>query len=316
MSGKIKCLFLLFLLPMTIQISGCLTAGLGPQFTRPAEPEAGKAIIYVYRERVAMTGSDIPGVLMNDVPVVKALPEVNYFSIAVAPGSYTFSPKLFGIYKSTPATVDVEAGQVVYVKFRLTLGHLAFARADKDEAMAYMASCYMINPGQAVDPRVMVSQKRAPAREAVPVAKAVPAARPPAVAGAETVETVVTRPTKAELYVDPVPSDARIRVMNIKPKFHQGIKLNGGRYHIEVSAPGYEKYLHWISVEKGEIKRLQVALDKKEKNQLVVSRPSEAAKVPAAQINKKNSACGSEGAGKCQFRRETLCRTVSVQFGC
>ncbi len=77
--------------------------------------------------------------------------------------------------------------------------------------------------------------------------------------------------------------------MNIKPKFHQGIKLNGGRYHIEVSAPGYEKYLHWISVEKGEIKRLQVALDKKEKNQLVVSRPSEAAKVPAAQINKKLS---------------------------
>ncbi len=315
MSGKIKCLFLLFLLPMTIQISGCLTAGLGPQFTRPAEPEAGKAIIYVYRERVAMTGSDIPGVLMNDVPVVKALPEVNYFSIAVAPGSYTFSPKLFGIYKSTPATVDVEAGQVVYVKFRLTLGHLAFARADKDEAMAYMASCYMINPGQAVDPRVMVSQKRAPAREAVPVAKAVPAARPPAVAGAETVETVVTRPTKAELYVDPVPSDARIRVMNIKPKFHQGIKLNGGRYHIEVSAlvmKSISTGFLWKKV-RSSVYRLPW-IKRKKISWLFPGR----LKLQRFRLHKsiKNSACGSEGAGKCQFRRETLCRTVSVQFGC
>jgi len=36
-----------------------------------------------------------------------------------------------------------------------------------------------------------------------------------------------------------VPADARIRILNIKPKFEQGIELEAGPYHIEVSAEDY-----------------------------------------------------------------------------
>lgn len=266
MCARIKSLFLFFLLLMTTQISGCLTAGLGPQFTQPASPEAGKAIIYVYRERVAMTGSDVPGVKMNDDVIVKALPEVNYFPVVVEPGIYTFSPKLFGIYKSTPAMVEARAGQVYYVNFRLTLGHLQFANADQDAAMAYMATCYMINPNTALDPRVMVSAQKV-AKAAPKEQVAAPAAPPAPAAVAETPPVVVEQPApvvaapvKTSLFIDAVPADARIRIMNIKPKFRQGIELKGGRYHVEVTAPGYKKYLEWIQIEKGEVKQLSVVL--------------------------------------------------------
>lgn len=263
MSGKIKSVVFLLSLLLTTQLSGCLTAGLGPQFTRPAEPEAGKAIIYVYRERVAMTGHEVPGVKMNDGVVVKTLPEVSYFPIAVEPGRYTFSPKLFGIYKTTPATVDARPGQVYYVKFRLTIGHLQFTPVDKDEAMAYMATCYLLNPGFAVDGRVMVDDRQTGSSAVEPKiaeAPATPVKVEPAVRVAEPVRTVA-EPVLAELYVEPTPAAARIRIMNIKPKFHQGIRLSGGRYHIEVSAPGYKKYLEWITVKKGETKRLKVDLE-------------------------------------------------------
>ena len=68
------------------------------------------------------------------------------------------------------------------------------------------------------------------------------------------------KPLYAELYVDPVPEKARIRVMNIGPKFAQGMRLAVGRYQIEVTAPGYKTYLQWITLEAGKMRRLKVEL--------------------------------------------------------
>jgi len=42
------------------------------------------------------------------------------------------------------------------------------------------------------------------------------------------------------LFIETEPTSARIRILNIKPKFHQSIKLDSGRYHIELSAKGYK----------------------------------------------------------------------------
>jgi len=257
---RLKQLILLLLLLMTTSLSGCLTAGIGPQFTQPSAPENGKAIIYVYRERVAMTGHEIPGVKMNDSLMIKTFPELSYIPISVEPGSYSFSPKLFGIYKTTPVTVKAEAGQVYYVTFRLLVGHLQFTQANRDEAMAYMSTCYLINPGFVKDSRVMISAKVVDSPvsdvepEPVPVSEIVKATVP--------VEQpkVIEKPVKAALYVEPIPQNARIRIMNIKPKFKQGIHLAGGRYHVEVTAPEYRKYQQWISLKKGEVKHLPVVL--------------------------------------------------------
>ena len=69
------------------------------------------------------------------------------------------------------------------------------------------------------------------------------------------------RSQKTRLYVETTPKDARIRILNIRPKFQQGIILRPGRYHIEVSANGYKTNKQWITIEKGETKILQVSLD-------------------------------------------------------
>lgn len=56
----------------------------------------------------------------------------------------------------------------------------------------------------------------------------------------------IEKPRVSKLFVETDPKDARVRILNIKPKFHQGIELKFGRYHIEVSANGYETYKNWI----------------------------------------------------------------------
>lgn len=42
------------------------------------------------------------------------------------------------------------------------------------------------------------------------------------------------------LYVDTDPADANVQFLNISSAFYQGIELDSGRYHVEVSASRYE----------------------------------------------------------------------------
>ncbi|RJX70035.1 hypothetical protein DZ860_14195 [Vibrio sinensis] len=42
-------------------------------------------------------------------------------------------------------------------------------------------------------------------------------------------------------------NNARIRVLNIKPRYEAGIKLPAGNYHVEVSAPGYTTKRIWVA---------------------------------------------------------------------
>ena len=61
------------------------------------------------------------------------------------------------------------------------------------------------------------------------------------------------------------PEDARIRIMNIKPKYEAGIELDEGKYDIEVTKDGYLTYRKWIIVDKKTI--LTIELDKIEASQ-------------------------------------------------
>ncbi|WP_444939370.1 bifunctional serine/threonine-protein kinase/formylglycine-generating enzyme family protein [Microbulbifer sp. JMSA002] len=45
------------------------------------------------------------------------------------------------------------------------------------------------------------------------------------------------------------PEDARVRIMNISPRYAPGIQLEPGRYDVEVSKPGYDRYRNWIIIE-------------------------------------------------------------------
>jgi WD40 repeat protein len=50
------------------------------------------------------------------------------------------------------------------------------------------------------------------------------------------------------LTVNPDPTNARVRIMNIQPRYHDEIALAPGRYDIEVSQEGYYTYREWITL--------------------------------------------------------------------
>ena len=75
-------------------------------------------------------------------------------------------------------------------------------------------------------------------------------------------KTVSKKRRKDRLFVQTEPEGAKIRILNIKPKFYQGIILKPGRYHVEVSADGYEMEKVWIKVESGKDKNLKISLKK------------------------------------------------------
>jgi len=65
--------------------------------------------------------------------------------------------------------------------------------------------------------------------------------------------------TEYSLTVNATPSDSRVRIMNIDPIYHAGIKLTPGRYTIWVDKPGYVPYRRWVIIENQDI-TIQVVL--------------------------------------------------------
>ena len=69
------------------------------------------------------------------------------------------------------------------------------------------------------------------------------------------------KPITPSLTVITEPKNARVRIMNIRPKYHPDIELKKGKYLIEVSAKGYERYKKWVFIDKPTT--LQIKLTKK-----------------------------------------------------
>ncbi len=67
--------------------------------------------------------------------------------------------------------------------------------------------------------------------------------------------------TTGQLFVEAVPVNARIRILNIVPKYYPGINLSAGSYRVEVSAKGYRTKTDWYTIDNGEKKRISVVLD-------------------------------------------------------
>jgi len=60
---------------------------------------------------------------------------------------------------------------------------------------------------------------------------------------------VTILPKKYRLSVNTTPKNAKISIMNIKPKYRRGIRLMAGRYDIKVSSPGCKTYRRWIRLQ-------------------------------------------------------------------
>jgi formylglycine-generating enzyme required for sulfatase activity len=67
----------------------------------------------------------------------------------------------------------------------------------------------------------------------------------------------------ARLFVETQPASAKIRIMNIKPRFIQGVELEPGKYRLHVSAEGYETTEKWIDLHAGEDRTENLRLSKK-----------------------------------------------------
>ena len=63
------------------------------------------------------------------------------------------------------------------------------------------------------------------------------------------------------LFIETEPAGARIRVLNIRPNFYQGMGLYPGRYHVEVSSNGYKTKKMWIQFS-GEDRSINIRLVK------------------------------------------------------
>ena len=75
------------------------------------------------------------------------------------------------------------------------------------------------------------------------------------------VDLSVATPARGRIFVDTEPTDATIKILNIGPKFYQGMELDGGRYHVEVSAIGHDTKRQWIELSAGEDKTLTIRLE-------------------------------------------------------
>jgi formylglycine-generating enzyme required for sulfatase activity len=62
--------------------------------------------------------------------------------------------------------------------------------------------------------------------------------------------------------VETVPEEATVRILNIKPRFFQGMELEPGSYHVEVAAEGYETERRWIDLVAGNEKPFRFELTK------------------------------------------------------
>lgn len=65
-----------------------------------------------------------------------------------------------------------------------------------------------------------------------------------------------------KLFVTTIPEEASVRILNIKPKYFNGIELNSGQYDLEVSFPGYEQKRMWVTVAPGIENKVEVQLEK------------------------------------------------------
>jgi len=71
---------------------------------------------------------------------------------------------------------------------------------------------------------------------------------------------VQLKPLTVALYVDTEPKDANVKILNIDEPFRQGMVLKLGRYHVQVSADGYETQKTWLDLDAAGEKQVKVGL--------------------------------------------------------
>lgn len=246
----IKKLIVLVFLCGAFSFSGCVSTGA--QFTKPDTPPVNQSIVYFYRGKSLMANTTLPGVNHNGTEVLTRLPHQSFWKYHIIPGIHKFEPEQFGLYKKETLTLKNDRpGQVYYVEMVVEFGYIGLKLRTESQGIAGIAPCYeVLSDGMAGENSGTNSS----------AASAEPAKMYESEGAAGAIPVKQTASGPAVLHVNAVPEMSRIRIMNIKPKFHQGIELAPGKYLIEVSAKGYATQSKWIALAKGEVRKLSVTL--------------------------------------------------------
>ncbi|MBE9563119.1 MAG: hypothetical protein IMF12_09695 [Proteobacteria bacterium] len=70
------------------------------------------------------------------------------------------------------------------------------------------------------------------------------------------------RKGKYSLTINLTPSDSKVRIMNIKPKYQPGILLRPGKYDVYITNENYHEYRKWIEIKKSDL-NIDIILNKK-----------------------------------------------------
>ena len=68
---------------------------------------------------------------------------------------------------------------------------------------------------------------------------------------------------KYALTIKTNPYNAKVRILNINPKYKDGIRLDPDDYHIEITKKGYIKELFWVTLDKDTNKKINLQRDGK-----------------------------------------------------
>jgi formylglycine-generating enzyme required for sulfatase activity len=82
------------------------------------------------------------------------------------------------------------------------------------------------------------------------------------VKAAKPTPTPIKETQSGKIFVEAIPDNAAVKILNIKPKFYQGMELEAGSYEVEVASEGYETQRQWIKLEAGDEKRFKFELAK------------------------------------------------------
>ncbi|MCP3943120.1 MAG: hypothetical protein GY710_16755 [Desulfobacteraceae bacterium] len=239
----------LSILGIIFLLSSCVTTN--SQFIRPEAPPSGQSIVYFYRNDLTINAIS-PGINHNGNKVLYLMPDKRFWKFYIQPGVHLFELDQFGSYKKYPLTLtNRKPGKVYYVEMVIDAGYLSLQRRSNFVGLAKIAQCHETR--SATDG---YSSSASVNNQAFSDSRA-----------------SNVKAGSASLYVMAKPKNARIRIMNIKPKFHQGIVLKHGRYEIKVSSPGYIAESKWINLKRGEHLDHYVALSSKISHKSAVKAP-------------------------------------------
>jgi hypothetical protein len=77
-----------------------------------------------------------------------------------------------------------------------------------------------------------------------------------------TVVVPPTKPTLTQLTITTTPPDAKVRVLNVKEKYQDGMLIRPGDAEVEVTADGYEEHVAFYKVNQGEHAKWHIELKK------------------------------------------------------